>query len=149
MGTNTNEPFGNQTHECNSHAIIIFKPHCPTLTNKINTAQNDPYRRILNDVASYANSHICTKKTRLKAKKNKTSYIVPPDYDETLKQHKQKIGDVIVLDDAIEFVKSISGVFDSDCYNHHRHLITKYFDDQHLHESLTEHFGYPEKPDCA
>ena len=56
---------------------------------------------------------------------------------------KRKIGDVIVLDEAIYYIQSLSGKFNQNIFQTEPNLTQKYFSLEPLHPALTDAFGHP------
>ena len=123
-----------------SQAIIFLKATCPTLKHKNNNS--DPYRIILKDVAKFANGHNCSKSRHLHEFKNWADCKVP-DLCNVTNNPKRKIGDVIVLDEAIYYIQSLSGKFDQNIFQTEPNLTQKCFSLEPLHPALTDAFGHP------
>jgi hypothetical protein len=97
---------------------------------------------LLDKFAVYLNEHTFTKARGLVKERPFSRYSVPIDCDKTSKPILRKLGDVIILSDAIEMVRLM---FDDDKLreaNSRKKIVSKYFNPPYP-QSLQIAFGFP------
>jgi hypothetical protein len=134
---NCDDPMSNTV--CDGYkktAIVILKNKGQTLHD---------LKRVMGEIIHYLNHHVYSTAGDLRQQPSYNNYSLVSEPDMTShKQPKRKIGDVIRLKEAIEFLQQANpSVFNPNIYSSHANLITRYFNPPYPPE-LQEAFGFPQ-----
>ena len=97
---NTNDTKKNMDKYA-QHIFVMIDKHCPKLK------QENGLSFILGIFANWLNSHTFSKKENLLEKSGFCKYRLATDFDQTHKDDLRKLGDIIILSDAIAIVREL------------------------------------------